>query len=203
MGHRHQGQRWGCGIATAPGRNTTAGSKIIHQERGSNCLWVVTYPCSSPKAIHTGNSCEELTYTPQQDIARAVCKQGPTALLGLQGRRNREKPSMKHWGKLRMQRTNPLSGGCATAASPLRSQHASSRLQKEPAAAPLARTPGLVSLTRPEIPGTLQTKSSLLGSPARRAHLCCKKEPGWYSLPERWLLSRNGICLSKCRGITL
>lgn len=71
-----------------------------------------------------GNSCEEFTYTPQQDIARAVCKQGPTALLGLQGRRNREKPSMKHWGKLRMQRTNPLSGGCATAASPLRSQQA-------------------------------------------------------------------------------
>lgn len=56
----------------------------------SNCLWFVTCPCSSPRAIHTGNSWEEFTSTPQQDIARAVGKQEPTPLLGLQGRWNRK-----------------------------------------------------------------------------------------------------------------
>lgn len=55
------------------------------------------------------------------------------------------KPSTKHWGKLRMQRTNPLSGGsaaAAAAASPLPSQHASSTLEKELALIPQAGTPG-------------------------------------------------------------
>lgn len=177
VGHTHQGQwwGWGCGIAIAPCRNATAGSKITHQEQMSNCLWV----CHLSLLISQGNPYWQFLWrihlhTPAGHCQSCVQARGRTSL---QGRWN----GKTIHERLRMQRTHPLSGGCSSSIlSPI-----PARFQQDGKGAGIGTSGKDTQLSEPDL------SRDPAGEEVTGGDSCptSKKEPDW------WCLSRAPVPL--------
>lgn len=187
----------------------------------TSCLQVCNLPLlMSPKEIPTGSSHQSPSVRASASHCQSCALHSPKAssgnyhCSGWREERNCEKPSVKCCGKLRNELT------CRSKTSwwwPSKSLQLQDKQHQYPLSSPNMLAAHWKELVLPLAGKDTQFSESCLfrglrpwrwwlgqGKPCPpSAPLRARRHRAGGSLPERWLLPRKGICLSRCREITL